>query len=63
VAYQRGAKLHFIRPGKPVENAYCESFNGKLRNECLNENWFLDLDDREANHRSVAGRLQRGPSA
>ena len=44
-AYQRGVKLHFIRPGKPVENAYVESFNGKLRNECLNENWFLDLHD------------------
>jgi putative transposase len=44
-AYQRGVKLHFIRPGKPVENAYVESFNGKLRNECLNENWFLSLDD------------------
>lgn len=44
-AYQRGVKLHFIRPGKPVENAYCESFNGKLRNECLNENWFLNLED------------------
>jgi putative transposase len=44
-AYQRGVKLHFIRPGKPVENAYVESFNGKLRNECLNENWFLNLDD------------------
>ncbi|OLC49388.1 MAG: hypothetical protein AUH82_00700 [Chloroflexi bacterium 13_1_40CM_4_65_13] len=38
-------KLHFIRPGKPVENAYVESFNGKLRNEYLNENWFLNLHD------------------
>jgi len=44
-AYQVGVKLHFIRPGKPVENAYVESFNGKLRNECLNQHWFLDLDD------------------
>lgn len=44
-AYTRGVKLHFIRPGKPVENAYAESFNGKLRNECLNENWFHDLVD------------------
>jgi putative transposase len=42
-AYQRGAKLHFIRPGKPVENAYIESFNGKFRDECLNSNWFADL--------------------
>lgn len=43
-AYQRGVKLNFIRPGKPVENAYIESFNGKLRDECLNEHWFLNLD-------------------
>jgi putative transposase len=43
-AYQRGVKLTFIRPGKPVENAYIESFNGKFRDECLNENWFLSLD-------------------
>jgi putative transposase len=44
-AYQRDVGLHFIRPGKPVENAYIESFNGKLRDECLNENWFTDLED------------------
>ena len=44
-AYQRGVKLHHIRPGKPVENAYVESFNGKLRNECLNQHWFTDLLD------------------
>jgi len=43
-AYQRGVKLTFIRPGKPVENAYIESFNGRLRDECLNENWFLTLE-------------------
>jgi putative transposase len=35
-AYNRGVKLTFIRPGKPVENAYIESFNGRLRDECLN---------------------------
>jgi putative transposase len=44
-AYQRGVKLQFIRPGKPVENGYVESFNGKLRNECLNQHWFIDLLD------------------
>ena len=44
-AYQRDVGLQFIRPGKPVENAYIESFNGKLRDECLNENWFTDLED------------------
>lgn len=42
-AYRRGVKLHFIRPGKPVENAYVESFNGKFRDECLNEHWFTSM--------------------
>ena len=44
-ASQHGVELHFIRPGKPMENAYVESFNGKFRDECLNENWFLGLAD------------------
>jgi putative transposase len=43
-AYQRGVKLTFIRPGKPVENAYIESFNGRFRDECLNEHWFLSIE-------------------
>lgn len=42
-AYQRGIKLFFITPGKPVENSYIESFNGRLRDECLNEHWFLSV--------------------
>jgi len=44
-AHARGITLQFIRPGKPVENAYAESFNGKLRDECLNESWFVSLAD------------------
>lgn len=44
-AYQRGIKLHFIAPGKPTQNAYVESFNGKLRDECLNVHWFKTLTD------------------
>lgn len=44
-AYGRGVQLHFIRPGKPIENAFVESFNGRLRDECLNESWFTDLPD------------------
>jgi len=44
-AYARGVQLHFIRPGKPIENAFVESFNGRLRDECLNENWFADLQE------------------
>jgi putative transposase len=42
-AYERGVRLSFIRPGKPVENAYIESFNGRFRDECLNEHWFLTM--------------------
>ena len=42
-AYERGVKLHFIRPGKPVDNAYMESFNGKFRDECLNLHWFMSV--------------------
>ena len=47
-AYARGVTLRFIRPGKPIENAYVESFNGKFRDECLNEHWFLNLADAKA---------------
>jgi putative transposase len=42
-AYRKRIKLNFITPGKPVENAYAESFNGRLRDECLNTNWFMNL--------------------
>jgi len=42
-AYSKGVKLDFIRPGKPNENAFIESFNGRLREECLNDNQFLTL--------------------
>lgn len=44
-AYRRGVKLNFIRPGKPIENAFAESFNGRLRDECLNTNWFINLKE------------------
>jgi putative transposase len=59
-AYQAGAKMDFIRPGKPVENGYIESFNGRLRDECLNGEVFFTLTDareklerwqRDYNHR------------
>lgn len=44
-AYTKNVKLAFIRPGKPVENAFIESFNGRLRQECLNQHHFLDLEE------------------
>ena len=42
-AYAHGIELHFIEPGKPNQNAYVESFNGRMRDECLNEHWFMSL--------------------
>ena len=65
-AYRRGVQLDFIRPGKPVENAFIESFNGRLRDECLNVNQFASLEDARAkieawrvdyNHRRPHGSL------
>jgi putative transposase len=44
-ADERDIRLHFIEPGKPSQNAFVESFNGKFRDECLNESWFYDLQD------------------
>jgi putative transposase len=44
-AYRNGVKLDFIRPGKPTENCYAESFHGRFRDEFLNENYFLCLDE------------------
>jgi putative transposase len=44
-AYEQGIRLRFIEPGKPIQNAVIESFNGRLRDECLNEHWFLSLAD------------------
>jgi putative transposase len=44
-AYQHGVRLRFIEPGRPVQNAIVESFNGRVRDECLNQHWFLDLAD------------------
>src|SRR5688572_29716455 len=68
-AYAHGVTLRFIRPGKPIENAYVESFNGKFRDECLNEHWFLSVADAKSTieawridyntvrpHSSLAGR-------
>jgi len=46
--YRHGVKLNFIRPGKPVENGYIESFNGKLRDECLNTELFRSIQDASA---------------
>jgi putative transposase len=44
-AYRRGVQLVFIRPGKPIENAYVESFHSRFRDECLGAHWFVNLTD------------------
>ena len=44
-AWSHGVELDFSRPGKPTDNPFIESFNGKFREECLNQNWFLSLGD------------------
>ena len=44
-AYHKGVVLDFSRPGKPTDNAFIESFNGKFRAEYLNAHWFMSLDD------------------
>jgi putative transposase len=68
-AYRNGVKIDFSHPGKPTDNAFCESFNGTFRSECLDTNWFSNLEDarqlieawrREYNvsrpHRALANR-------
>ena len=44
-AYKSGIALDFIHPGRPVENGHIESFNGKLRDECLSASWFQSIED------------------
>jgi putative transposase len=47
-AHRRGVALLFIQPGKPVQNAFAESFNGRLRDECLNATWFWTLAEAQS---------------
>ena len=44
-AWRNSVRLHFIDLGKPTQNAFIESFNGRFRDECLNENWFLSIEE------------------
>ena len=48
-AYWNAVELDFSRPGKPTDNAFIESFNGRLRQECLNQHWFLSMQDAQEN--------------
>ena len=56
-AYEHKVEIDFSRPGKPTDNAMVESFNGRLRQECLNEHWFMSLED--AQHKIEAWRRHR----
>ena len=56
-AYERKVEIDFSRPGKPTDNAMVESFNGRLRQECLNEHWIMSLED--AQHKIEAWRRHR----
>ncbi|MDP9472512.1 MAG: IS3 family transposase, partial [Chloroflexota bacterium] len=47
-AYEQNVRLRFIEPGKPIQNAFVESFHGRLRDECLDQHWFLGLTDARA---------------
>jgi putative transposase len=74
-AYQNQVALHFIERGKPTQNAFIESFNGKFRDECLNQNWFVDLrharkviedwrvDFRDVHATGLIGLIQRPSDA
>jgi hypothetical protein len=74
-AYRCGVELRFIQPGKPVQNAFVESFNGKFRDECLNASWFVSLADaiqaiaawrldytRHRPHSALGGLTPEGPA-
>jgi putative transposase len=71
-AFRHGIRLHFIDPGKPMQNGFVESFNDKFRYECLNAEWFGGLDDarqriegwrREYNERRPHSSIGRIPPA
>ncbi len=47
-AYHHGTRIDFSRPGKPTDNAFVETFNGSLRDECLNLHWFSSIDEAQA---------------
>ena len=62
-AKDHGVEWHYIAPGKPMQNGYIESFNGRMRDELLNESLFFDLDQARQAHRCLGRRLQHGETA
>lgn len=57
LAYEHGVRLGFIRPGKPVENGFIESFNGRLHDECLNTHLFWSIEDERENFNNGGGTI------
>jgi putative transposase len=62
-AARRGVSLRFIEAGKPMQNGYIESFNGKFRAECLSQYWFIRLEEARSVSEQVARGLQRAAAA
>ena len=62
-AYECGVRLQFIEPGKPIQNAFIESFNSRLREECLNEQVFVSLDDARRKIEQWRSRVQSRAAA
>lgn len=62
-AYRHGIELVFIRPGKPVENAFGERFHARFRDECLAAHWFLDLSARRRRAPRSGSLARRAASA
>ena len=60
---ENDVEWHYIAPGKPMQNGFVESFNGRLRDECLNEHLFTNLNEARRNHRRTEDRLQHQPTA
>ena len=58
-AYRSGVKIDFSRPGKPTDNAFCESFNGTFRSECLDINWFQTLAEAKRISCRIFGSTER----
>jgi transposase InsO family protein len=58
-AHERGVNLFLIEPGKPNQNAYIESFNGRFREECLNEHWFTSLQHAKSSSMLGSGNTTR----
>ncbi len=62
-AYTNNVTLDFSRPGKPTDNSFVEAFNGKVRAECIDQNWLLSLADAPGKMRGVQTRLQYAKAA